>query len=65
MLRDGEFIKEPPVRISAYYMPPLKNDATPEEFFIQHVLLENKPRQHKVIRSVTKFVSSILKEFKK
>lgn len=39
MLRDGEFIKEEPVRIGVYYIVPVRNNATEEEYAIQNVLL--------------------------
>lgn len=39
MLRDGQFLREPPVQIGAHYVRPLRNDFTPEEYLVQEVLL--------------------------
>jgi len=44
MLRDGQFFREPPVVIGSAYTPPLRNDFTPEEYFIQEVLLGGRPK---------------------
>ncbi len=40
MLRDGHFIKEDPPRIGAHYVPQFySRPATPEERFVQDVML--------------------------
>lgn len=64
MLRDGEFLREPPVKIGAFYVPPIKHDATYEDMFIQEVLLQ-KHSQKRMIHSVTNVVYSIIKGLKK
>lgn len=43
MLQNGQFIKEPPPRIGAYYVPQRTRDSTPEERFTQDVLLGVNP----------------------
>lgn len=44
MLRDGYFIKEDPPKIGAHYTPPLYQKAsTPEERFVQDIMLGAKP----------------------
>jgi hypothetical protein len=40
MLRDGQFIKEAPPRIGAFYVPKFyKTSSTPEERMVQSLLL--------------------------
>lgn len=43
MLRDGKFIKEPPIRIGAYYMPGNQQQPTPEDEFVQELILCGTP----------------------
>jgi len=44
MLRDGYFIKEEPPKIGAHYIPQLyARPATPEERFVQDIMLGAQP----------------------
>lgn len=44
MLRDGKFIKEPPIKIGAHYVPFNSQQTTREDEFVQHlILLGNEP----------------------
>lgn len=53
MLRDGHFIKEDPPRIGAHYVPQLySRPATPEERFVQDVVLGVPPQSVSVIARV-------------
>jgi hypothetical protein len=45
MLRDGKFIKEDPPKIGAYYVPKFRpEEYTPEERFVQDLMLEYQER---------------------
>lgn len=53
MLRDGHFIKEDPPRIGAHYVPQLySRPTTPEERFVQDVVLGVPPQSVSVIARV-------------
>jgi len=53
MLRDGRFIKEAPPKIGQFYMPGNKEDAlTPEERFMQNLLLDYREEQHSFLSKV-------------
>ena len=53
MLRDGHFIKEDPPRIGAHYVPRFySRPATPEERFVQDVVLGVPPQSVSVITRV-------------
>jgi hypothetical protein len=39
MLKDGKFIKEPPIRIGAYYVPQPPQPSSPEDEFVQDLIL--------------------------
>jgi hypothetical protein len=39
MLRDGKFIKEQPIRIGAYYVPQPPQPISPEDEFVQDLIL--------------------------
>lgn len=53
MLRDGHFIKEDPPRIGAHYVPQFySRPATPEERFVQDVVLGVPPQSVSVITRV-------------
>jgi hypothetical protein len=41
MLRDGKFIKEQPIRIGAYYVPQAPQPSSPEDEFVQDLILAN------------------------
>jgi hypothetical protein len=46
MLRDGYFIREEPPKIGAHYIPQFYQRAsTPEERFVQDIMLGAKPQQ--------------------
>ena len=53
MLKDGQFIKEEPVKIGAFYYPNIqKRKATPEECFIQDIFLGINPYTKSVIEKI-------------
>jgi hypothetical protein len=58
MLRNGKFIKEPPIRIGAHYVPPPYKPTSEEEWIIQHLILESK-RQRRGI-SITNIGLALL-----
>jgi hypothetical protein len=39
MLKEGKFIKEPPIRIGAYYVPQPLRSISPEDEFVQDLIL--------------------------
>lgn len=43
MLRDGHFLREPPVKIGAHHVRFNRAEATPQELMIQDALLGYKP----------------------
>lgn len=43
MLRDGKFIKEPPIRIGAHYVPFQQQSVSKEEEFVQNLILHGTP----------------------
>jgi len=58
MLRDGKFIKEDPIHISAHYVPIFRErQFTPEERFTQDVLLGITPY---TTSKITLFFSRLL-----
>lgn len=58
MLRDGYFIKEAPPKIGAHYIPQLYQRAyTPEERFMQDIVLGSKPERES---PVTVFLGRLL-----
>lgn len=60
MLRDGQFIKEEPPRIGQFYVPQTKEeDRTPEERFMQNLLLGYKDSQHSILSRVFGFMLRI------
>lgn len=57
MLRDGKFIKEDPPKIGRFYAPKLKEDEwTPEERFMQSLLLGYKDDRHSFLSKVLGFM---------
>lgn len=53
MLRDGRFIKEDPPKIGQFYVPGSKEDDwTPEERFMQDLLLGYRHEQHSFLSKV-------------
>jgi hypothetical protein len=42
MLRDGQFIKEPRIKIGAHYVPYAKPKITSDDIFMQEILSNNK-----------------------
>ena len=56
MLRDGRFIKEPPPRIGCFYVPAKPVVASPEEAFIQNVVLGNRQDEHSFLSKVLGFM---------
>ena len=60
MLRDGRFIKEEPPRIGQFYVPHVKEeDRTPEERFMQNVLLGYTDKQHNFLSKIFGFMLRI------
>jgi hypothetical protein len=58
MLRDGYFIKEEPPKIGAHYIPQFyARPSTPEERFMQDVVLGAKPQRES---PVVKFFGRLL-----
>ena len=59
MLRDGYFIKEEPPKIGAHYTPQFyQKPTTPEERFVQDVMLGMMPYKES---SLTKFLGRLLR----
>lgn len=57
MLRDGRFIKEEPPKIGQFYVPQVKEeDRTPEERFMQDLLLGYRSQQHSFLSKVFGFI---------
>lgn len=57
MLRDGRFIKEEPPKIGQFYVPQVKEeDRTPEERFMQDLLLGYRGQQHSFLSKVFGFI---------
>lgn len=52
MLIDGQFIKEEPPKIGAFYTPHYRNYATPEERFVQDLLLGYKNQNESFLSRV-------------
>ena len=48
MLKDGQFIKEPPIKIGAHYVPPPYKPTSEDEWIIQHLILESKRQRRSV-----------------
>lgn len=58
MLRDGNFIREEPPKIGAYYVPQFySRPSTPEERLVQDIMLGSKPYHESPI---TKFFERLL-----
>jgi len=58
MLRDGNFIREEPPKIGAHYVPEFyAKPATPEERFVQDIMLGAKPHHESPL---TKFFGRLL-----
>ena len=57
MLRDGQFIKEEPPKIGQFYVPLTKEeDRTPEERFMQDLLLGCRHEQHSLLSKLFGFI---------
>jgi hypothetical protein len=53
MLRDGNFIREDPPKIGAHYVPQLySRPATPEERFVQDIILSVRPIKQSPITKI-------------
>lgn len=52
MLVDGQFVKEEPPKIGAYYTPKPANPTTPEEQLVQDLLLGYKNQQNSFLSRV-------------
>lgn len=51
MLRDGKFIKEPPIKIGAHYVPFQQQSTTKEDEFVQDLMLYGSAKQSITPRS--------------
>jgi len=49
MLKNGKFIKEPPIRIGVHYVPTHKVSVTEEEKEMQQVLLRDRWRRRRPV----------------
>ena len=57
MLRDGQFIKEEPPKIGKFYVPKFKEDEySPEEQFMQGILLGYRNERHSFLSKVLGFI---------
>ena len=53
MLKDGRFYKEEPPRIGKFYLPKQKEDqCTPEEQFVQDIILGREDRGPRLLSKV-------------
>lgn len=50
MLKDGRFFKEEPPKIGKFYVPKQKEDqCTPEERFVQDIILGHREKGHTLL----------------
>jgi hypothetical protein len=57
MLRDGQFIKEELPKIGKFYTPQTKEeDRTPEEHFMQNLLLGYRDERHSFLSKIFGFI---------
>ena len=49
MLKNGKFIKEPPIKIGVHYVPSFNKTLTEEEKEMQQVLLRERRRKRKPV----------------
>ena len=57
MLRDGKFIKEDLPKIGQFYFPSFREDScTPEERFMQSLLLEYREEKHSFLSKIFGFI---------
>lgn len=60
MLKDGRFYKEEPPKIGEFYTPKPKEDTcTPEERFVQNIILGHEERGHNFLSKVLGFMLRI------
>jgi len=60
MLRDGQFIKEELPKIGKFYTPQIKEeDRTPEEQFMQNLLLGYRDERHSFLSKVFGFILKV------
>lgn len=60
MLRDGNFIKEEPPKIGKFYTPKFRDEVpTPEERFMQSVLLGYTEQKYSLLSRVLGFMLRI------
>ena len=53
MLRDGHFLREEPPKIGAYYVPHFyARSATPEEQFVQDIMLKHQMQKPSLLSKV-------------
>ena len=49
MLKDGQFFKEDPPKIGKFYTPNKDGKCTPEERFVQDIILGCKQQDHSLL----------------
>lgn len=50
MLKNGKFIKEPPIKIGAHYVPPPQKPSSEDEWIIQNLILQDKQERRGIFR---------------
>jgi len=60
MLKDGRFYREEPPKIGEFYTPKPKEDTcTPEERFVQNIILGREDRGHNLLSKMLGFMLRI------
>jgi len=60
MLKDGRFYKEEPPKIGKFYIPKQKEDTcTPEERFVQDIILGREDRGHNFLSKMLGYMLRI------
>jgi hypothetical protein len=60
MLKDGRFYKEELPKIGKFYIPKLKEDnCTPEEQFVQNIILGREERGHRLLSKMLGYMLRI------
>ena len=60
MLRDGQFIKEPPIKIGAHYVPFQQQSVSKEEAFVQDLMLHGTDIQQMATTRSAKIVDALM-----
>jgi len=59
MLKDGRFYREEPPKIGEFYTPPKEDTCTPEERFVQNIILGHQEREHNFLSKMLGFMLRI------